>query len=262
MSHTGNTLGNFGVEGLRQSRVLTPFVAAQNLRSALYCWYNADFVSVDANGLVSGALDLTGKGNNGTQTAEANRLTYFPSDKMFGELPSFGSTIGTGIRHLLAGSTIPRQVIASCYYKTGTESIFSAFAGLFGPTTGSTGLILGNTGANGDWFSLFSPTNAATYSKNGNAAQIRTGKVLPLPASTLVFTAGSTQLLRIYQFGCDVVSVNRNWIGGFRNLIIVTGSISAAEVALIEGVIAWDGKHQNQLAANHPYRFIPPLVRD
>ena len=262
MSHTGNANGNFGVEGLRQSRILTPVMAAQNLRGALHCWYNADFVSIDANGLVSDALDLTGKGNNGTQTTEANRLTYFPSDAMFGNLPSFGSTISTGIRHLSAGSTIPRQVIASCYYKTGTESAFSAYTGLFGPTSGLNGLILGNTGVNGDWQSLFNTSNTATCSKNGNPAQIRTGKVLPLPASTLTMTAVSTQILRIYQFGCDIISPNRNWIGGFRNLIIVSGTISAAQVALIEGVIAWDGNHQNLLAANHPYRFIPPLVRD
>jgi hypothetical protein len=262
MSHTGNALGNFGVEGLRRTKILTPVMAAQNLRGALHCWYNADFVSIDTNGLVSGALDLTGKGNNGTQPTEANRLMYFPSDSMFGGIASIGSTIGTGIRHLLAGSTIPRQVIASCYYKTGTESVFSAYAGLFGPTTGSSGLILGNTGVNGEWFSLFNTSSTATYSKNGNAAQIRTGKVLPLPASTLTMTAVSTQILRIYQFGCDVATTNRTWIGGFRNLIIVTGSISAAEVALIEGAIAWDGNHQNLLAANHPYRFIPPLVRD
>lgn len=259
MSHTGNALGNFGVEGLRRTRVLTPSVAAQNLRSALHCWYNADFVSLDANGLVSGALDLTGKRNNGTQTTEANRLTYFPSDPLFGGVPSFGSTAATGTKQLVTGTSSPVQVICSCYYKTGIESTFSEFSSLFGPTSGSGGLIQANNN-NNNWQALL--TSGSTCSKNGGAAFLLTVAVLPLPASTLVFTSSSTQTNRSYQFGCNNVTTERTWIGGFRNLIIVSGSISAAQVALIEGVIAWDGKHQNLLSANHPYRFIPPLVRD
>jgi len=262
MSHTGNALGNFGVEGLRQSRILTPFVAAQNLKNVLHCWYNADFLNVDANGLVSGALDLTRRGNNGTQTTEANRLTYFPSDAMFGGLPSFGSNTNTGFKHILAGVQTPLvRAICSAYYKSGIESTFTEIVGIIGNISGA-GSYVRSSGTGGSAFTsaIFA---SGTYSKNGIGNVPFSSTVLPLPASTLVFTSGSTVTQRTWGF-CNggTGTTDQSWIGGFRNLIIVPGFISAAQVALIEGVMAWDGKHQYLLAANHPYRFIPPLVRD
>ena len=261
MSHTGSGLGSFGQQGLRQSRVLTPFVAAQNFRSVLHCWYNADYISVDSNGLVSNALDLTGKGNNGTQATSANRLTFFPNDPFFGGLSSFGSTSNVGVKHLVAGgSTTPRHVIASCYYLSGNETSFPVYTGLFGTSTPSPTFILGDAGGNGDWYHIFDRNG--TYSKNGGATQARTIRALPLPASTLVFNSATTPSNTPYQFGCDVGTPDRSWRGGFRNAIIATGSISSADMALIEGVIAWDGTHQNQLVASHPYRYRPPLLRD
>jgi hypothetical protein len=262
MSHTGNANGNFGVEGLRQTRVLTPVMAAQNLRKVLHCWYNADFLNVDANGLVSGASDLTGKGNDGIQATESRRLTHFPSDLQFKGKPSFGSLTTTGSRRLeVSGGSISlsteARIILSCFYSDGLASGFSSVNGLVhGGSTTSDPRVFGNGGS---WGSLLL---TGSYSKNGGAYFTQATSPLPLPASTLALRPGTNTANLPWSFGAELSSINRTWVGGFRNIIITNSSITNLDISLIEGVIAWDGDHQNRLAANHPYRFIPPLVRD
>ena len=262
MSHTGNANGNFGVEGLRQTRILTPSVAAQNLRKVLHCWYNADFVSVDANGLVSGALDLTGKGNDGVQATASRRPTHFPSDLQFKGKPSFGSLTTAGSRRLeVSGGSISlsteARIILSCYYSDGLVSNFNGVNGLLhGGSASSDPRVLGSSAL---WSSLLLN---GTYSKNGGAYFTQTTSPLPLPASTLALRPGTNTANLPWSFGAELSVLGRTWVGGFRNIIITNSSITNLDISLIEGVIAWDGDHQNRLAANHPYRFVPPLVRD
>ena len=262
MSHTGNALGNFGAEGLRQTRILTPSVAAQNLRKVLHCWYNADFITVDVNGLVSGALDLTGKGNDGIQATASRRLTHFPSDLQFKGKPSFGSLTATGSRRLeVSGGGISlsteARIILSCYYLDGLVSNFASFTGLVhGGSVLTDPRVLGNGAL---WTSLLLN---GTFSKNGGEYFTTSTSPLPLPASTLALRPGTNTANLLWSFGAELSSNNRTWIGGLRNMIITNSLITNLDISLIEGVIAWDGNHQNRLAANHPYRFVPPLVRD
>jgi hypothetical protein len=258
MSHTGNATGNFEIEGLKGSRDLTPFIAAQNLKSVLHCWYNADFLQVDSNGLVSGATDLTGRGNHGIQSNAANRLTYFPSDALFMGKPSFGSSSFTGQKHILAGGSAPlgsqARIIISTRYQDGLVGTFADWSAL---VQSGTNLFIGRISTNGFWsgYNFF-------YSKNGFSFLASGTACLPMPASTLVFAPASAISAAIWHFGCDTITINRNWFGGYRNMIITNSSISAAQVALIEGVIAWDGGHQNSLVSTHPYRYCPPRIRD
>ena len=261
MSHTGNANGNFGVEGLRQNRILKPSVAAQNLRNVLHCWYNADFVSIDANGLVSGALDLTGKRNDGIQTTESRRLTHFPSDLQFKGKPSFGSLTTLGSRRLEVGGgsislSTETRIILSCYYLDGLATTFAGVNGLVhGGSTASDPRVFGNTNL---WGSLLLN---GTYSKNGGAYLTQTTSPLPLLASTLTLRPGTTTANLLWSFGAELSASGRTWVGGLRNIIITNSLVTNLDISLIEGVIAWDGDHQNLLAANHPYRFIPPSVR-
>jgi hypothetical protein len=265
MSHTGNANGNFGIEGLKNSRFLTPFVAAQNLRNVLHCWYNADFLQIDSNGLVSGATDLTGQANNGTQPTAGSRMTFFPRDLLFGGLPSFGNLLGGGIRHMLITNNISLQlgsyIIVSTYYSNGLASTFSTTSGLLaGGLSAGVSRVAGG-GGSATWSSLL--TAGSTFSKNGGEyfTLAASAPVLPLPASTLTMRNGTADISRRWLFGTQEGS-NRNWIGGYRNIILTNSSIGAAEVALIEGVIAWDGGHQKELVSTHPYRYCPPRIRD
>jgi hypothetical protein len=257
MSHTGNVTGNFEIEGLKGNRGLTPFIAAQNLKNVLHCWYNADFVQVDSNGLVSGATDLTGRGNHGTQSNATNRLTYFPSDALFMGKPSFGSASSTGQKHILAGSAplgLQARIILSTRYQDGLVSTFAEWSAL---VQSGANLFIGRQNTNAFWsgYNFF-------YSKNGFSFLASGTACLPMAASTLVFAPASAISASIWHFGCDTVTINRNWLGGYRNMIITNSSISAAQVALIEGVIAWDGGHQNALVSTHPYRYSPPRIID
>jgi len=258
MSHTGNATGNFGIQGPKGSRVLTPFVAAQNLKSVLHCWYNADFLQIDSDGLVSGATDLTGRGNHGAQSNAANRLTYFPSDSMFSGKPSLGSADNLGAKHIITGTTTLTRAICSAYYKSGVESTFSDVVGIFSAVATSI-RVLSNTAGTSNWQAMLT---SGTYSRNGSGNVASTTTTLPLPASTLIFNSSIVETERAWQFGYNAQAANRTWPGGFRNLILVPGAISSAQIALIEGVMAWDGGHQNRLVSTHPYRFIPPSIGD
>jgi hypothetical protein len=62
--------------------------------------------------------------------------------------------------------------------------------------------------------------------------------------------------------GGDSNFAGRVWLGGIRNIIIASTALTAYQKALIEGVIAWNGAHQNSLVASHPFRNSPPLIGD
>jgi hypothetical protein len=51
---------------------------------------------------------------------------------------------------------------------------------------------------------------------------------------------------------------NRVLVGAFRHFVGATVDLTLAEIALIEGVIAWNDGTQDKLIATHLYRFSPP----
>jgi hypothetical protein len=251
-------------EARLQGRLLTPLLLAQRLRAKLFFWWSADFLTVDAGGLVQGATDLTGQGRNGAQGTAGARLTYFPSDRMFGGRPAYGMTANASVLAFLGDSAARTvfQYFFSAYYKDGVDTTFDqnsyaiSGAGTFGAfrmhgiaaTAGWSALITGRTFYNtGDPF----PT------KNGFQAS---QTVLPLPASVIQTRAalGRSQATRVG--GGDTAP--QAWIGGFRHVAACNQVLTDFESALMEGVIAWDDGTQSRLIGTHPFANRPPLIGD
>lgn len=251
-------------EARRQGRLLTPDLLARRLRAKLLFWWSADVLTIDGSGLVSGATDLTGQGANGVQATAAARLTYFPSDPMFGGRPAYGMTANPAVLSFLGDSAARNvfQYFVSCYYKDGLDSSFDqnsyalSGAGAFGAfrlqgsaaTAGWQNLITGRTFYNtGD---PFPRTNGFP------AAQT----VLPLPASVIESRAalGRSNTTRVG--GGDTAA--QAWIGGFRHVVACNQVLADVEVALVEGAIAWDDGTESRLIASHPFANRPPLIGD
>jgi hypothetical protein len=251
-------------EARLQGRLLTPTLLAQRLRTKLHFWWSADFLTVDESGLVSGALDLTGQGRNGSQTTATARLTYFPSDPMFGGRPAYGRTANPSVVPGLQDTATRTvfQYFVSCYYKDGLDNSFDqgsyviSGTGSFGAfrlradpnTAGWQALIVGRT---------FYNTGDPFPSKNGFGAS---QTLLPLPASVIQSRAalGRSQNTRVG--GGD--TANQTWIGGFRHVAACSQVLTDFETALMEGVIAWDDGTQSRLIGTHPFCNRPPLIGD
>ena len=260
MSHTGNVTGSFtGQETLNYSKnnlLLTPLIAATQFKNSLNFWYHADNLTRDEFGLVSRARDLTGNGNDGIQNSSGNRLTYFPSDPMFGGRSSFGSTSSTGNRHLAAPSHFfCLDQIFSAYYKDGIDTTFDVFSSISADNPSEERRLLGSQNE-AILRATFSYSLTASI---GGRAQSST--ILPLPASVLVASNNTSPFLSL-QIGGSSVNAGRVFVGGFRHYLVSKIPISAKEIALIEGVIAWDDGTQSRLVDSHPYRYRPPLIGD
>lgn len=242
-------------EARLQGRLLTPQSLAQQLRTSLHFWYSADFLTIDGSGLVSGAVDLTGQGNDGAQATSANRLTFFAADLMFEGRRSFGSTTSAGSRHLAPpASLLYQHQILSAYYKDGVDITFDVFS-TFSAGTGSNSSprILGNASTNA---LVTSSAYATTVSIGGRVAS---GTVLPLPASVIRADGNATFALQI---GGATVQAGRVLVGGFRHFVGASAVLTSREIALIEGVIGWDDGTQGRLISTHPFANRPPLIGD
>jgi hypothetical protein len=223
---------------------------AARLVPGIAAWYNADFLVI-VSGLVAGAIDITGRGSGATQSTSGNRLTWFPSDALFGGRAAFGSTTNAGYRHILTPSLAAKNVIFSAYYGTGATSIFATYDCLLMATDRSS-LLVGDRATN-IYYSDFAYD--ASPSKNGG---LTSATILPLPASTLTHTGNAT---KAWLIGSDTeAGIDRTWKGAIRNVVIASTSLSAYWKRLVEGVIAWDGNHQHRLVETHPFRYQPPRV--
>jgi hypothetical protein len=251
-------------EARLQRRLLTPILLAQRLRAKLFFWWSADFLTVDASGLVEGATDLTGQGRNGAQGTPGARLTYFQSDIMFGGRPAYGRTANPSVLSFL-GDTATRTVFhyfVSCYYKDGIDNSFDQNSYVISGAGSFGSFRLQGTSATAGWSALitgrtFYNTGDPFPSKNGFAAS---QTVLPLPASVIQSRAalGRSQATRVG--GGDTAP--QAWIGGFRHVVACNQVLTDFESALVEGVIAWDDGTQRRLIATHPFHNRPPLIGD
>lgn len=228
--------------------ILSPESLAVQLASKLNWWYSADHLTV-IGGLVSGATDLTGNGRDGIQNTVGNRLTYFASDPMFGNRPSFGSTTNTGARSLdVPVSLTYRHQIFSAYYGDGVQT--TGQNGNFSSQATTSGQRIRVGGASGNLITF--QTYTGFISKGGGA---NTQTFLPLPATTIRADGSATFLLQI---GGGNSNLNSVVIGGFRHFVGANTVLTTEEIQLIEGVIAWDDGTQSTLISGHPYRNSPP----
>lgn len=243
-------------EARLQNRLLTPQVLAMQMQSRLHFWWSADWLNVDASGLVSGAIDLTGNENNGVQSTAANRLSYFASDRMFGGRPSFGSTTSTGARHLAAPSALAyRWQIFSCYYKDGVDNTFdSATFFTTGAATFGSPRIMGAVGAA---TLITNDVFASTLSRGGG---VQSNTVLPMPATVCAATPGALTVAYSLQVGGNSFTLDRVLVGAFRHFVSSSATLTNNEISLIEGVIAWDDG--TPLVASHRFANRPPLIGD
>ena len=251
-------------EAQLQGMLLTPRLLARRLRAKLFFWWSADFLTIDGSGLVSGATDLTGQGRDGATVSATARLTYFPSDPMFGGRPAYGMTANPAVLSFLGDSAARNvfQYFLSCYYKDGIDNSFDqnsyaiSGAGSFGAFR-----VQGLSGT-ADWQTLitgrtFYNTGDPYPTKNGfPAAQ----PVLPLPASVIETRAalGRSNATRVG--GGD--TAGQAWIGGFRHVVACNQILSDSEVALMQGVIAWDDGIESRLIGTHPFANRPPVIGD
>jgi hypothetical protein len=238
-------------EARLQRQLLRPEQLARRL-PAVGFWYSADRLTLSGTA-VTGATDLAGKRDG---TSDANRLTYFPSDPMFGGRASFGSTVLTGTNRLISSGAAAtyRHVFVSAYYKDGLDTTFDDSTMFFGGTGAQAApRMMGQA----TLASLIASSTFSTTASKGGAAQSAT--VLPLPA-TVMMQAGNSSFTPI--FGGTSVIANRNLVGAFRHCVGVTAVLTAPEIAVIEGVIAWDDGTQERLVASHPFRNRPPLIGD
>lgn len=243
-------------EARLQGRLLTPQALAVQMQSRLHFWWSADWLNVDASGLVSGAIDLTGNGNNGTQTTAANRLSYFASDRMFDGRPSFGSTTLTGTRHLAAPLSLSyRSQIFSCYYKDGVDNTFDSSM-FFTAGTGNFGSlrVMGLSGT-----ATLANTEAFTSTLSSGGG-IQRSTVLPMPATVCAATPGTLSAAYSLQVGGSTATPDRVLIGAFRHFVASSAALTNNEISLIEGVIAWDDG--TPLVASHRFANRPPLIGD
>lgn len=247
-----------------QGRLLTPQLLAQQLRAKLHFWWSADFLTIDSSGLVSGATDLTGQGRNGAQATATARLTYFPSDPMFGGRPAYGMTANPSVLSFLGDSAIRTvfHYFVSCYYKDGIDNSFDQNSYIIGGS-GSFGSfrLMGSSATNG-WQSL---NTSRTFYNTGDPFPSINGfpasqTMLPLPSSVIQSRAALGRLQQTRVGGAD--TANQAWIGGFRHVVACNQVLSDFEAALIEGVIAWDDGTQGRLVPTHRFVNNPPLIGD
>jgi len=237
-----------------QRRLMTPAICARRVPGILL-WYNADFLTLDSSGLVSGATDLSNNGRHSTNVS-GERLTYFPSDVMYCGRPSFGSTTTGGNRRLLTPvSLTPSHVFISCYYKDGIDNTFDVLSYFLSGTGGfAAPRIMGGT--NTANLATGSSNYASTVSKNGAP---ESAVVLPLPVA--VFQANASNKTGTYSFGGSSLFADRVLVGAFRNCVFAD-LLSSYEQKLVQGVMAWDTGCQNALVDNHPFKNRPPLLGD
>jgi hypothetical protein len=238
-------------EARLQGQLLRPEQLARRL-PAVGFWYSADRLILSGTAVI-GATDLAGKRDG---TSDANRLTYFPSDPLFGGRASFGSTVSTGTNRLTrSGATAThRHMFVSAYYKDGLDTTFDTLSTFFGGTASqSLPRMMGNTAS----ASLIGTSAYSTTASKGGAAQSTV--ILPLPA-TVMMQEGNAIFTPV--FGGSGTNSGRVLQGAFRHCVGVTEVLTAPEIAVIEGVIAWDDGTQDRLVASHRYRNRPPLVGD
>lgn len=239
----------------RTGEIMTPELCAIMLREYIWAWYDAKPENVTlVSGMLSGLRDLTGRGNNGVQATEGNRLTYFPQDPMFGMRPSFGATASTGSKHIASPSLAVRHVFQTVYYKDGVDTTFDVYS-YFISGTGLNGSarVMGNQGT-ADLIS--SSYYASVGYKNGILTSSAT--MLPLPASVCRFDGNTTQ---VFQTGGSSVTSGRVFVGGF-NGVVLCKLLDRYKIQLVEGVLAWAAGTQFRLVAGHPYKLRPPMVGD
>jgi hypothetical protein len=174
---------------------------------AVEFWYSADSLTLSGTD-VAAAPDLAGKRDG---TTDASRLTYFPSDPMFGGRASFGSTVVTGTNRLSVGggAATYRHIFFSGYYKDGVDTTFDDNTIILGGGgANSAPRLLGNIGAS----TLNNTTAYSTTASKGGAAQSAT--ILPLLAT--VMTASGNSSFQPY-FGGSSINGNRRLVGAFRH---------------------------------------------
>lgn len=242
-------------EAQLQGRLLKPEQLARRL-SAVGFWYSAEHLILSGTE-VTGATDLAGKRDG---TTDADRLTYFPSDLMFGGRPSFGSTTSTGTRRLISSgaATTYRHVFFSAYYKDGVDATFDDMAYFFGGTGLKGGPRARGTAGGGNLTSDTAYSSGGVSSKGGATAVVA---ILPLPA-TVMMLAGNSSFTPIFGGSNIAQALDGVLIGAFRHCVGVTAVLTAREIALIEGVIAWNDGTQERLVASHPFHNRPPLIGD
>lgn len=239
-----------------QRQLLTPETLAKRLASKLNFWYWAERLTLDSSQLVSGAKDITGNGNDGVQATSANRLSFFSSDPMYGGRKSFGSTTSTGNRHLAAPATFTcADQIFSAYYKDGIDSTFDVYSSISVDTPSEEKRLLGSLNE----AVLRSTFSFSLTASIGGRAQSST--ILPLPASVLV-ASSALPPVRALQIGGSSINAGRVFVGGFRHYLVSKTTLTANEIALIEGVISWDDVTQSRLVGNHRFRNRPTLIGD
>jgi len=251
-------------EARLQGRLLTPRMLAQRLRAKLFFWWSADFLTLDASGLVEGATDLTGQGRNGAQGTAGSRLTYFPSDRMFGGRPAYGMTANASVLAFLGDSATRTvfQYFVSCYYKDGVDTTFDQNSNALSGAGSFGAFRLQGISASASWSALIT---GRTFYNTGDPFPTKNGfeasqTVLPLPASVIQTRAalGRSQATRVG--GGDTAA--QAWIGGFRHVAACNQVLTDAETALMEGVIAWDDGTESRLIGTHPFANRPPLIGD
>ena len=236
--------------------ILSPQACAVQLASKLNFWYSADNLTV-INGLVAQATDLTGNNRNGVQNTDSLRLTYFASDPLFGGKPSFGSTTSSGQRRLncSSGSLSYRHQIFSCYYLGGTQATWLTNACLSSGNNGASGeprIRARQVGAN--TLQTGTEPTALFSSTLSSGGRTQSTIVLPMPASVYTATAlanVSTFLAIGSNQGSGITT--QQFPGAFRHFVGANQLLTAQEIQLIEGVIAWDDGTQGSLISTHPY---------
>jgi hypothetical protein len=232
--------------------ILSPQACAVQLASKLNFWYSADNLVV-IDGLIAGATDLTGNDRNGVQNTNSLRLTYFASDSLFGGKPSFGSLSSAGNRRLMCDPGLPyRHQIFSTYYANGTESLFLSFNCISsGSAVGGSPRIRSNSNA------ATLNTNSAFTSSLSQGGRAQSNTILPMPASVYTATSASAVSTTL-AIGSNQAVLGQTWLGAFRHFVGANQLLTPQEIALIEGVIAWNDGTQNTLISTHPYFSTPP----
>jgi hypothetical protein len=62
--------------------------------------------------------------------------------------------------------------------------------------------------------------------------------------------------------GSAAATTGRVLVGGIRNVVFFQLVPSPWELAMAEGVIAWDGGHAGRLVGTHPYKNRPPEISE
>jgi len=249
-------------EARLQGQLLTPEICAVRLRGDLRLWYNADHLTLDGSGLVEAAEDLTGQGNDGSQTTAANRLNHYPEDPMHGCRASFGSSSYTGNRNLVMGSwewAVGDDVFMSVNYKDGIDSTFDVYSFFIcGPGGYGEQRCMGTASNN----TLYSGGSSWTndVAKNGNPSV--SNVILPLPTSVCRFVCDAYKSSEIHYLMGHPSRADRDLEGTCRNVVVANTSLSVDKRQLIEGVLAWDSGIGADLVADHPFVNRPPLIGD